>query len=346
MRNTIDRYHDGDDVVLEKRRVGQGAAQYARYVHGPNADQPLAMELYPAGSQPVPGSGQKFYYHADGEGSVRLVTDAAGQITNRYEYDSYGKRLVAIEGVEQPYSWKGREWLAGPDVYYNRARLYDPALGRFIGEDPIHYDAGDYNLYAFTWNNPKNWSDPSGKSAIESACLYSHAASNGASFAPVAIMVAGLWGGITTRVLMATGNVEGAAEAVKATKTAIAEITAVAVGIQAAVTLCAARNKPVASCAAPSRNSFGGDTMVWIKNGTQGDQEHPPGRSGARLESSHECADLEAGAWHVLARDRRRLPPDPRRRGRQADHHHCHRQPPVSAGRGERQRAATLGGGQ
>ena len=86
VRNTIDRYHDGDDVVLEKRRVGQGNQQYARYIHGPNADQPLAMELYPTGAQPVPGAGQKFYYHADGEGSVRLVTDAVGQIANRYKY--------------------------------------------------------------------------------------------------------------------------------------------------------------------------------------------------------------------------------------------------------------------
>ena len=53
VRNTIDRYHDGDDMVLELRRVyGPGASQWARYVHGPNSDQPLAMELYPAGAQP------------------------------------------------------------------------------------------------------------------------------------------------------------------------------------------------------------------------------------------------------------------------------------------------------
>jgi RHS repeat-associated protein len=132
-------------------------------VHGPGSDQPLAFELYPAGADPVPGTGQAFYYHADSEGSVRLVTDAAAQVVNRYDYDSYGNRLTAIEAVWQPYTWKGREYIGGGvNVYHNRARIYDPALGRFTTEDPLGYAAGDTNLYAFGWNNPRRWNDPSG----------------------------------------------------------------------------------------------------------------------------------------------------------------------------------------
>jgi len=44
-------------------------------------------------------------------------------------------------------------------------RFYDPALGRFLAEDPLGYSGGDSNLYSFAWNNPKNRSDPSGLSA-------------------------------------------------------------------------------------------------------------------------------------------------------------------------------------
>jgi RHS repeat-associated protein len=168
-----DRYFDGDDVVLERRSSWSGTPQWARYVHGPGSDQPLAFELYLAGADPVPGTGQAFYYHADSEGSVRLITDAAAQVVNRYDYDSYGNRLTAIEAVWQPYTWKGREYIGGGvNVYHNRARIYDPALGRFTTEDPMGYEAGDTNLYSFGWNNPRRWNDPSGlASAAENAAI-------------------------------------------------------------------------------------------------------------------------------------------------------------------------------
>ena len=116
---------------------------------------------------PAPGTGSQYYYHADGEGSIRLLTDANGQIANRYDYDSYGQRLSVIESLPlQPYGWKGREWIPGPNIYYNRARFYDPVLGRFMSQDPLGYGGGDSNLYSFAWNNPRNWNDPSGLDAI------------------------------------------------------------------------------------------------------------------------------------------------------------------------------------
>jgi RHS repeat-associated protein len=111
----------------------------------------------------IPDTGQAYYYHADAEGSVRLITDANAQVVNRYDYDSYGRPLTTIEGVWQPFRWKAREFLgAGVDLYYNRARFYDPQLGRFTSEDPLGYGGGSKNLFVFGTNNPKKWNDPSG----------------------------------------------------------------------------------------------------------------------------------------------------------------------------------------
>jgi RHS repeat-associated protein len=45
----------------------------------------------------------------------------------------------------------------------NRARYYDPSTGRFLSEDPIGFNGGDFNLYRYVGNNPVLSGDPSGK---------------------------------------------------------------------------------------------------------------------------------------------------------------------------------------
>nr|WP_250565259.1 RHS repeat-associated core domain-containing protein [Adonisia turfae] len=39
---------------------------------------------------------------------------------------------------------------------YYRTRYYDPAVGRFIPEDPLGCDTGDANLYRYVFNSPTN----------------------------------------------------------------------------------------------------------------------------------------------------------------------------------------------
>lgn len=47
-------------------------------------------------------------------------------------------------------------------LYFYRARYYDPATGRFLGEDPINFLRG-INFYRYVRNNSPNLRDPSGK---------------------------------------------------------------------------------------------------------------------------------------------------------------------------------------
>lgn len=44
----------------------------------------------------------------------------------------------------------------------SEARWYDPENGRFLSEDPVGFEGGDVNLYAYVGNNPVNRFDPSG----------------------------------------------------------------------------------------------------------------------------------------------------------------------------------------
>ena len=180
-----DLYQDGPDTALMHSGVRSDQPTWTRFVHGPGDDQVLAMEVYAPNAEPTPGTGQQFYFHADGEGSIRLVTDSTGNIANRYDYDSFGRRIAVTESVQQPYGWKGRDFIAGPDIYYNRARFYDPVLGKFIAEDPLGFASGDTNLYAFAWSNPRNWKDPSGLSSADTGSVYANAARIGAGAAAV-----------------------------------------------------------------------------------------------------------------------------------------------------------------
>ena len=59
----------------------------------------------------------------------------------------------------------GREYDRGLGLYYNRARYYNPKLGRFISRDPIDI-SDDVNLYGYVENNGVMFVDRMGFSKV------------------------------------------------------------------------------------------------------------------------------------------------------------------------------------
>jgi RHS repeat-associated protein len=104
-------------------------------------------------------------YHADGLGSVRALTDAAGAVVQTYETDEFGVPGLSQGTRGQPFGYTGEQRDGETGFVYLRARMYDPALGRFLQRDPFAGLMGaplSLNRYGYVENNPVNLTDPSG----------------------------------------------------------------------------------------------------------------------------------------------------------------------------------------
>ncbi len=100
------------------------------------------------------------YYLTDALNTVIAQTRSDRSVQNFYAYSPYGETNALGPDEGNPIQYTARE-NDGTGLYYYRARYYDPDLGRFIGEDPIHFDGG-INLYRYVGGNPVSLIDPLG----------------------------------------------------------------------------------------------------------------------------------------------------------------------------------------
>ncbi|HZG32422.1 MAG TPA: hypothetical protein VEZ59_04060, partial [Sphingopyxis sp.] len=112
--------YDGIDRIAEYQTT---SSITARYVHGPGLDNPI---VWYDGS--AIGSTTRRFLMADERGSVVSITDSAGATVNLNAYDEYG---IPAPGNVGRFGYTGQLWLPEIGMWYYKARIYSPTLGRF-----------------------------------------------------------------------------------------------------------------------------------------------------------------------------------------------------------------------
>ena len=118
------------------------------------------------------GTANHQYIHRDHLGSVTALTrETDGSVIERYSYDAWGQRRSAdtwlpatITAYEQR-GYTGHEHLDDIGIIHMNGRIYDPRLGRMLSPDPVTQapeNGQNYNRYTYAYNNPLNYTDPSG----------------------------------------------------------------------------------------------------------------------------------------------------------------------------------------
>jgi RHS repeat-associated protein len=161
---TLWTYYDGPQPIADY--LDDETTPVSVYYHGEGLDELVAVWRRGEGL---------FWVLGDHLDSVRRLLDLNGNEVARFEYDAFGNPLAATglrPDLAGRFGFSGREWDAETGLLHLRARYYDPELGRFISEDPVGYEGGDFNLYRYALNRPLHLKDPTGTvTAIEYTVL-------------------------------------------------------------------------------------------------------------------------------------------------------------------------------
>jgi RHS repeat-associated protein len=163
-----DLNHTGYAQVVEELAVVSGQWSVVRaYTYGNDL---ISQQ------QAVNGGWAASFYGYDGHGSVRMLTDSSGVVTDTYTYDAFGILIHQTGTMPNDYLYAGEQRDSQLGLDYLRARYMNPATGRFWSMDDFEGLANDplsLHKYLYASSDPANRKDPSGYTSLIEAGIAS-----------------------------------------------------------------------------------------------------------------------------------------------------------------------------
>jgi RHS repeat-associated protein len=114
--------------------------------------------------------GIRSFFHADHLGSTRALTSRAGNVTDRYTFDVYGRLIEQLTALPQAtqnnFLYAGEQRDPEMALDYLRSRYLNFAVGRLNSRDDFDarlFVPSTLHRFNYVGNNPENSTDPSGR---------------------------------------------------------------------------------------------------------------------------------------------------------------------------------------
>ena len=165
-KRPIHKHYSADGSVEIKEDKTKGSINFLFYLGG---DPYSAPAVYNSNGE----EGKLLFLHCDQLGSIVAITDLNGKLVEARHFDAWGKVLSITDGNGNKLEnllldrgFTGHEHLQTVGLINMNARLYDPALHRFLQPDNYIQDpfnTQNFNRYGYCLNNPLVYVDENGE---------------------------------------------------------------------------------------------------------------------------------------------------------------------------------------
>ncbi len=114
------------------------------------------------------------YFHFDALGSVAALTEGNGSVAARYHYDAWGRHRdpTELQASANRFGFTGHYFDTETNLYFAKARYYDPEYGRFLTADSFLGELDNppsLHRYLYANDNPLTFADPDGNESVRQA---------------------------------------------------------------------------------------------------------------------------------------------------------------------------------
>ena len=171
--NDVTNKYDGDGIRISQKVNGDET----RFLVDKNRDYAQVLQEYTP-SKIIKASyvyghdlisqlrnSQRSFYHVDGLGSTRALTDSNGLVSDRYAYEAFGEIIKQLGNTQNLYLFAGEQRDPSLGLDYLRARYLDVSTGRFVSRDSfVGFQVNPVTLHKYIYANADsvNNIDPSG----------------------------------------------------------------------------------------------------------------------------------------------------------------------------------------